>query len=79
MMAKPQKGRASAILRIQDRSADSKPNFRKIKASLTSLPGITNVSFNEVTHMVKVEYDPDLLTLEDVRKTIASSKNSEKA
>jgi copper chaperone CopZ len=79
MMVKPPKGRASAILRIRDRLDDSRPDYGNIQASLSSLPGISNVSLNEVTDMVKVEYDPDLLTLEAIRGTIDSSKNSEKA
>ncbi len=74
MMVQPKKGKGSAILRIQNSSDDIKPNYRKIKTSLDALPGVSNVSLNEVTNMVKVEYDPELLTLEDIRSAIESSK-----
>jgi copper chaperone CopZ len=78
MLVQPGKGRGSAILRIKHDPSSSKPDYTKIRASLNSLPGILNVSVNEVTNLVKVEFDPDLLTLEDIRQTIDYSENSEK-
>ena len=79
MKTKPQKSKGNAVLRIKSDSNDLIPDYRRIRASLISLNGISNVSINEVTSVVKVEYDPDLLTLDEIRGTIDAAQNSEKA
>ena len=78
MMVQLPKGRGSAILRIKASSDDSKPDYAKIRTSLNKLRGILSLSVNEVTSVVKVEFDPALLTLDDIRKAIDATSDSEK-
>jgi copper chaperone CopZ len=78
MMVQSPKSGGSAILRIKE-GPSATPNYGKIRASLKKLRGMLSVSINEVTNVVKVEFDPALLTLDDVRKAIDTSGDSEKA
>jgi len=77
-MVQPPKGRGSAILRIKEDSGYT-PDYEKIRASLKKLRGILNFSLNEVGNVVKVDFDPALLTLDDIRKAIDISRDSKKA
>lgn len=75
MMSEPQVNRGRAILRL---SVDAELDYEKIKVSLKKLRGITDVSINQVTNVVKVEYDPNKLTLEKIREELERAQRTGK-
>jgi Heavy-metal-associated domain len=67
MMSHPQNNKGRATLRINHGKIDSRPDYEGIEASLKTLDGIAEVSVNKVADLVKVEYDPEKLTLDEIR------------
>ena len=78
MMSKPLNEKGKAILRISHGLEEMKPNYGKIEMSLKKLDGITNVSVNEVTNVVKVEFDPHKITLDEIHQALQRFQKEEK-
>jgi copper chaperone CopZ len=78
MVSEPLTDKGKAILRISHDIDEKKLDFGKIELSLKNLYGITSVSINEITGMVKVEYNPRKITLDEIRQSLEKLQKSEK-
>ena len=74
-MAKSHMEKASAILRINRVNGQKAEDHRKIEETMKNLPGISKVRINYVTSTIKVNYDPEKLTLEKIKETLRTLGN----
>jgi copper chaperone CopZ len=73
-MVKP-RGKARAILRIDQHHISKDVAYSKIEDSIKNLPGVSRARINYVTSTVEVDYDPEKLTLEKIRETLQTLSN----
>ena len=76
-MTKSSEGRACAILKLPNDHGGKEVDYASIEKLLMKLKGISSVSFNSLTSRVKIEYDPDNLTLEEIRKSLSTLANEQ--
>jgi Cu+-exporting ATPase len=61
-------GKARGVFRILNMDCTS--CTRAISRTLYKLDGVIDVSFNYITDKIYVEYDPEKVTMDDVKKTV---------
>jgi len=61
-------GKARGVFRILNMDCTS--CTRAISRTLYKLDGVIDVSFNYITDKIDVEYDPEKVTMEDVKKAV---------
>jgi hypothetical protein len=61
---------ALAILKIHINSSSEIPDYKRIEKGIASLTGVKNVQINLTTNCVKVDYDPELLSVKKIRERL---------
>ncbi len=61
-------GKARGVFRILNMDCTS--CTRAISRTLYKLDGVIDVSFNYITDKIYVEYDPEKVTMDDVKKAV---------
>ena len=79
MMSQPLKNKGKAILRINHGVDRKKSDYEKIETSLKRLDGITYVSVDEVTNVIKVEFNPRKVTLDEIHQSLQRFQKAEKS
>ena len=57
------------ILRL-DFPQEGHSDYDKIQSSLSGLDGVLNTEINYLTHTIKIEFDPQKLTIEEIQKEL---------
>ncbi len=70
-MPESEKARGRAVLQITS-DREKLQNYDKIEESVKELDGVTKAEINPVMNVIKVEYDPKKLTLEQIRRMLHS-------
>lgn len=69
------KRKAIAIIRMPlNNQPGHSLKYAEIEDSLKGLNGVANAQINHVANTVRVEYDPEKLTLESIRKRLDLSQ-----
>ena len=75
-MDEPSRGHRKAIAQIHVNGDDISCGLEEAKVLVFRLKGVLNVESNHVSETLVIEYDPDKVTLDQIRETI---KNRRKA
>ncbi len=69
-----QKKMASCTIRFGsgDQIQESGRHMEEARDAITKLDGVLKVETNHVTHMFYVEYDPEKISFESIRKQVKS-------
>lgn len=65
-MATPRKRRAKCTIHVDE----GNDGLEAAQKSVSKLEGILDVRANHISHMLGIEYDPDKITIEEIRKEI---------
>ncbi len=70
-MPESEEARGRTVLQITS-DREKLQNYDKIEKSVKELDGVTKAEINPVMNVIKVEYDPKKLTLEQIRRMLHS-------
>jgi Heavy-metal-associated domain len=78
----PRRGRSKIDVSIQERKAkgtihvesrEGPCRLENAKEVVSKMKGVFSVEANHVSHMLTIQYDPDKVTLDQIRKTVESN------
>jgi hypothetical protein len=72
MKESPRSKSATAILHFHDSDSEDPSQPARAQQILNNTRGVLKVDINHLTNIVSVEYDPDQITLDKIKKLIKS-------
>lgn len=64
-----QRGKARGSISVSE-AADGTCRLERAKKAVSKIKGVLSIEANHVTHMLEIEYDPEQVSLDEIRKTI---------
>lgn len=63
------------ILRLASGDNNRVEDYKEVESSLSSLDGITKAKINYSTNMIRIKFDPERLTFEEIRRALEKAQN----